>query len=219
MAVFRPLLGSLSGSIGDNVFSHNKGGPYLRRRAIPTNPNTTKQQSVRGQLSTLSSAWRGLSANQRAEWQMWAENNPSVGPLGDPVIWSGQQAYLSCNIAVLNSGGTRNDDCPVTGAPPSLLTATVVATAPDQVVITYTATPLAAGNKLVAWATLPGSVGRSPNFRQARKIGTSAAAAASPQTITTPYPGLAGQRMRLFIYTQSAAGLKSPPVVVDTTWV
>ncbi|MBA7658243.1 hypothetical protein ES703_66192 [subsurface metagenome] len=41
MAIIQPILGSLRGSIGDNTFSHNRGGDYVRRRVSPTNPNST----------------------------------------------------------------------------------------------------------------------------------------------------------------------------------
>ena len=205
-ALFQAIHGEMSGSIADNTWSHNKGGAYVRQRRIPTNPNSASQQAVRAVLSPLSSAWRALSSANQTGWDNWAAINPAINALGIAFNRSGHQAYVGLNANILAAGGSRIDTAPVAAAPPELITLTIAPTSPDQVVVTYTTTPLTAGTKLVVWGTLPGSAGRNPNINQARRLGFSAAAAASPQTITSPYPALTGMVSNFFAGIMGADG-------------
>lgn len=86
-----------SGSVGGVTYSHNRFGLYLRARRKPVNPNTTSQQAVRASLATASSAWRSLTAAQRAAWEVYAANTPMVNSLGLPVFMSGQQQFTATN--------------------------------------------------------------------------------------------------------------------------
>lgn len=215
MALIVPIHGQMSGSIGDNVYSHNKAGPYVRRRAIPVNPTTAKQTAARDNLATLASRWGNvLTANQRIAWASWAALNPYINRLGQPMLISGMAAYCSLNAAVLASAGTIVDDPPTGTGPAGLTTLSAVWTAPATVVVTYTTTPLPAGVKLDVWSTLPDTVGNDPNANQSRLLGYSAAAAASPQTITSPYAGVAGQTANLYIGVQDSAGRQTPRIKV-----
>jgi len=65
-----PLLSlGASGSIAKAlVFASWKGIPYARVHVIPTNPNTTKQQEVRGVFSTLAEMWKRMPLLAREPW-------------------------------------------------------------------------------------------------------------------------------------------------------
>lgn len=217
MAITNPAT-PISGSIGGETHSHNRGGPYVRRRGIPINPNSTKQQFARAVLSTLSGNWSGLTSAQRAAWKAFADANPVVNRLGQARQLSGQQAYVQLNARLIGAGTTASATPPSTTGPDMLLTATVVFTAPATIALTYTATPAPAGNRIVVWQTLPGTAGRDPNLNQARLVGYSAAAAASPQSFTTPYAGAVGQTCNVFAGVMDASGRITPllkvPVVL-----
>ena len=108
MAIIQPILGSLRGSIGDNTFSHNRGGDYVRRRVSPTNPSSTRQQTMRTFLSTLAALWSTtLTSAQRAQWNTWAENQTREGPLGNSINLTGINAYVMLNCHLLDAGDTR----------------------------------------------------------------------------------------------------------------
>ncbi len=69
-----PLIEAGSGSVAGLTFSRNKGGNYLRGRAIPTNPNSPLQQAVRSIMSQLTANWLNvLTAIQRVAWETYAE--------------------------------------------------------------------------------------------------------------------------------------------------
>lgn len=205
----------MSGSIANQVYSHNKGGSYIRNKGIPTNPNSTKQQAMRAILSTLSGAWSLLTATQQGQWANWAALNPITDKLGQSITLSGQQGFIQLNARVLQSGATVNNAPPAGTGPAQFTTVTGAWVSPFAVTITFTATPLAAGQKVVVFGTLPGSKGRNGNRNAARLLGYSAAAAASPAAITSPYPGIAAQASNLYVSIMDSAGRISPPQKVS----
>lgn len=104
------LLTQISGSFGGLTGSHNRGGMYFRARAIPTDPNTASQAAVRAAFGALVNRWiNSLTPIQRATWNIYAAQVPLTGPLGDPVIVSGQNMYLRGNTARSLSGRTIVD--------------------------------------------------------------------------------------------------------------
>ncbi len=200
MAIIQPILGSLRGSIGDNTFSHNRGGDYVRRRVSPTNPNSTRQQTMRTFLGLLSSLWSTtLTPAQRGEWNTWASQQNKEGPLGNSINWTGANGYISTNTHLLDAGDTRIDAPPVVVAPTGLLTLSADISAATTCDFTFTGTPAAANHKLVAFMSLPQSGAAQPNFKQCRIVGYSAAAQASPWAATLPFSVISGQTVVFFV--------------------
>lgn len=115
MALIKPLLGELSGSIGGNTFARNKGGQYVRQRAQVTNPNTAAQQAARTALAYLVGYWLStLTAAQRAAWEAYAENVQVTNRLGEKINISGQNMFVRCNaprqragLAIIEEGPTE----------------------------------------------------------------------------------------------------------------
>lgn len=59
-----------SGSIGDAiVFAKWKGRNYVRRHAIPANPKSVGQVSVRVMMKFLTQYWQSLSDADQADWE------------------------------------------------------------------------------------------------------------------------------------------------------
>lgn len=58
-----------SGSVGDAiVFAKWKGRNYVRRHAIPSNPKSVGQVSVRAMMKFLTQYWASLSAGEQTDW-------------------------------------------------------------------------------------------------------------------------------------------------------
>jgi len=113
MKIRSALLTAGSGSIGGATLSHNKGGMYLRARAVPTNPNTARQTAVRSALAALSIRWSTiLSAAQREAWNLYAANVPVTNLLGESINLSGQQMYIRSNVPALQAGLSSIDSGP-----------------------------------------------------------------------------------------------------------
>jgi len=212
MAIIQPILGSLRGSIGDNTFSHNRGGDYVRRRVSPTNPNSTRQQTMRTFLGTLAALWSStLTPAQRGEWNVWAGNQAKEGPLGNSINWTGINAFVALNCHLLDAGDARIDAPPIVVAPTGLLTLSADISAATTCDFTFTGTPVAANHKLVAFMSLPQSGAAEPNFAQCRIVGYSAAAQASPWAATIPFSVISGQTCVFFLaIMDDETGLFSP---------
>ena len=175
-----------SGSIAGTVFSHNKGGPYVRNRRTPTNPNTARQQTVRVIFAGLAADWSNiLTPAQRGTWDTYAEANTILNALGQAVKQTGLAWFLQCNARLIDAGLTRVVEAPTVPGPTALTTFTPTFTSTTAISVVY-AVVLAGGECLQLWLTGPHTEGASPNFRQARLIGYSAADPASPAAFTLP---------------------------------
>lgn len=211
-AIFIPILGVLRGKVGANIFSHNRGGDYIRRLVAPTNPNSTRQQTMRTFLGTLATLWSSvLTPAQREAWNTWADNQAKEGPLGNSINWTGLNGFISCNAHLLDSGDTRIDDPPIVVAPTGLLTLAIDISAATTGDVVFTGTPLAANHKLVTFMSLPQSGAAQPNLKQCRIVGYSAAAQASPWAMTLPFSVQSGQTVVFFTaIMDDETGLFSP---------
>lgn len=110
-----PLLSKASGSLAGNTFSHNKGGMYIRSRAMPTNPGTENQSAVRDSVRILMDNWSNvLTQAQRDAWDLYAFNTPVVNKLGQTVKRTGQNMYVRANTARMQAEFPAVNDAPVT---------------------------------------------------------------------------------------------------------
>lgn len=102
-----------SGSIGGSTYSRNRGGQYIRTRAIPTNPSTARQLAVRNNLAQLSDRWQNiLTQVQRDAWAVYASNTPVTNPLGEQILLSGLNMYIRGNAPRLQAAVALVDDGP-----------------------------------------------------------------------------------------------------------
>lgn len=101
------MMTQASGSVGGMTASRNRGGNYMRSRAIPTNPNTPQQAAVRSIMAQLSAAWLStLSIVNRQSWETYAANVPLINSLGDPITVSGLNMFIRANVPNLQAGGS-----------------------------------------------------------------------------------------------------------------
>jgi hypothetical protein len=174
-----------SGSTAGTTSSRNRFGQYRRTRATPVNPNSTKQGLVRGRMAANAAAWRALTSAQIAGWNTLGNSMTRTDSLGQTVTLSGFQAYCSVNNNNLAAGNAVVSAAPGLTTPPSIVTLAITLTA-AAFSLAYTATPLSAGSRLFAYASLQRSAGRSFESDY-RLIQVSAAAAASPADIYAAY--------------------------------
>lgn len=130
---------------------------------------------------------------------------------------NGFMAYCSVNNNNLDAGNSAVSDAPDISTPADLISATVTLTA-AAFSIAYTATPLAAGNRLFVFVSPQRSAGVKFNGDY-RLLSVSAAAAASPFVATALYTAKFGVPIvgnRIFISLQTyEAGFKGSPFNVS----
>lgn len=98
MALIKPLVGEMSGSIGGLTYARNKGGQYVRQRSQVTNPNSPAQQAARSAMAYLAGYWLStLTAAERTAWEDYAKNVSVTNRLGEKIYLSGQNMFIRSN--------------------------------------------------------------------------------------------------------------------------
>jgi len=65
---FNPIVESFQSAMGNLVYLDYEGEPFVRRKVIPSNPNTEAQRSVRDAFAMLSGDWKNLGRIIKAAW-------------------------------------------------------------------------------------------------------------------------------------------------------
>lgn len=113
------IIGPASGKIAGAIASHNRGGQYFKGLTIPTDPNTTRQQEFRNAASSAATAWAALSADQRQQWQAWADAHPRPNALGDKHSHSGWNEFCRWAIPRVYANVELGGGLTVSGGTPS----------------------------------------------------------------------------------------------------
>lgn len=206
-----------SGSYQGLTASKNRFGQYMRTRASPVQPRTPAQLNQRARMTTNAAAWRALTDAQRAGWLSLGLAISRTDSLGQTYTLNGFAAYCSVNNNKLDAGDAAVSDAPAIVTPADLITATITLTA-VAFSVAYTATPLAAGNRLFIWVSPQRSSGVKFNGDY-RLLTVTAAAAASPANILAAYTAkfgvpIVGNRIFLNLETY-AGGFKGSPFGVS----
>lgn len=101
----------VSGSTGNNTYSRNRYGSYRRRRSLPVNPNTARQNGARSAFRAAVAAWGSiLTQLQRDQWNNWAAATPWLNKAGQSVFLTGQAAFIrhSCSWQTAGNAITGN---------------------------------------------------------------------------------------------------------------
>lgn len=218
------LAGAISGALGNDVFSHNRHGAYVRRRVIPTKVTNAYTIEARNILAAAAQGWGLLSAEQQATWNTWAKSHPITDRLGQKQELFGAGAYTQINARILRSGDTYIE-APSAASAPSPLTALsgVASEATQAVTLTFAATPLAATERLWVQAALLVKPGVNYYKNLLKLVAVSPLAEASTLVITTEIAArfgnfLAGHRFVVMaaVY-ESTSGLLSSPMLAEFT--
>ena len=211
-----------SGSLAGVTYSHNRGGQYMRARAVPVNPNTLQQQAVRNYMAARSAAWGSvLTQAQRDSWEAYADQVLLADALGEPRKATGLNHYVRCNVPRMQAA--------MAGSPLQVGPATfdlgsytnpvlgVVDASDATASIAYTNTDawaIAVGGAMLVYA----SAGQSPAcayfkgpYRYAGKVLGAVVPPTSPYACPLPFAVQAGQRVFVKLsFIQVDGRLSSP---------
>ena len=203
------------------VYSHNRYGYYVRSRAVPTNPNTSRQQAVRLAIQTLAQRWSAqLSDAQRSAWNTYGDNVSVLDKIGNAINLSGFNWYVGNNALIDQLGGTYVDDGPViftraesdTTFNPSTSEATQLISVAFDTGLDWVGED---GAYMAIFMSIPQGEGRTyllPRFRFAGQIdGDSVTPPTSPQTISVPWAVTEDQKTLVQGRIVRADGRTSPP--------
>ena len=219
MALFTPgaIVSEVSGKIAATVYSRNKGGAVIRNRRTPINRRSVAQSTRRQGLSSFASAWRGLTAAQRAAWNAAGPSFPYQNKLGQTKQLSGISLYVQFNQNLALIGASSISSPPASFAFASFTTTLTAASTP-ALSLAFTPTPMPTDNNLAVYATANLSPGvAAPNKSAFRFISTIADADTSPADILTDYQAVfgdpvAGQKIFVEVRPVAATGQGGTPL-------
>ena len=71
-----PVVADIAGKVGDNIFSRNKYGPYVKAYASPTIPGSTYVTAARAAMTAANLAWSNLSDSEKLNYASFSTNYP-----------------------------------------------------------------------------------------------------------------------------------------------
>lgn len=213
------LATEMSGSIAGITASHNRGGQYFRARAVPVNPSSIYQQSIRGALSFLATNWfNTLTGTQRAAWDTYGKNVPTVDRLGESRLLTGLNWYIACNVSRYQAGlayvHTAPTDFTMAQLTQPVITSATAAT--ETFAFTFLNTDewaTAVGGALLLYTARPQNSScesyKGP-YRYAGKVAGAVSPPSSPGSIVAAFPFEVGQRIHTCFRAVNADGRISP---------
>lgn len=156
--------------IGGQVASKNKAGAYMKNKVTPANPQTTSQTDVRSNLTTVSRAWSGLTAEQRAAWNAYAAQYPYQDIFGDSKYLSGFNMFMKCNLNLLAADESQITAPPATHEVTEVIWGIDTCEAPSTLDVNSATATAPANTRCIFLATPCLSPGRVPSKSDYRQI-------------------------------------------------
>ena len=180
-----------SGKRGLYVSQGGRYGQISRALVIPSNPRTVAQTGVRGILSRVAAAWRGLQESQRAAWTAAASGVNSASRLGQSGPLTGLQLFNKINCTLAQFGQEQVVAPPARPQFPALAPQNLAITNTGGVVALKLTCPSDPGENTIVRASAPISQGRQ-TCSDFRILGTCPVPAAGSADITSLYTGRYG---------------------------
>ncbi len=175
-----------SGKRGLNVSQAGQFGQISRALAIPANPRTAAQMTVRDNLSRVAAKWRKLTEPQRVEWMEAATAVKSTSRLGQNGALSGFQLFAKINCTLAQFGQDQVDTPPLRPEFPALAPQNLVITNTGGVIALALACPTDPGDNTIVRGSKPLSAGIGV-CKDFRVLGTCPAPVMGSSDITNLY--------------------------------
>jgi hypothetical protein len=175
-----------SGKRGLYVSQGGRYGQISRILAIPSNPRSVRQTSVRAILSRVAAAWRGLQEAQRAAWTTAASGVSSVSRLGQSGPLTGQQLFNKINCTLVQFGQEQVAAPPARPQFPALAPQSLSITSTGGVVALKLACPTSPGENTIVRASKAVSQGYG-KYTDFRILGMCPAPVTGSADITSLY--------------------------------
>jgi hypothetical protein len=150
-----------SGKRGLNVSQAGANGQMSRALAIPANPRSPAQMSVRRILTGIAAKWRTLTEEQRLAWIAAGKEVKSTSRLGQSGPLNGFQLFAKINCALAEFGQEQVEAPPVRPLFPELVPQNLVIANAAGVITLKLTCPTDPGEFTIIRASKPLSQGRS----------------------------------------------------------
>jgi len=175
------------GKVGGHVASKNRSCAYLRTKVTPVNRNSDAQALVRNRFTTLSQAWRALTAGQIQAWNNAVADYATTNIFGDLRNPSGINLFQSLNNVLLSIGETMIFNPPLPAEVAQIEIASFAATSGTPTMILTLGGVIPANTTVKVYATTSLSAGKNFVKSEFRYIGKFDAAHAAALDIKADY--------------------------------
>ena len=159
--------------IGDQVFSKNHWGAFVRNRIDTPLRQNAYTAIARGNLTTFSQAWATLAESQRIAWNDLAATISRTDAISNVYTLTGQTLFIGLNCNLLNIGSASITDPPVYSLPTDLVNFTCFFnTIAGRFRLTFESNVDDANSKVLVFASNQISPGIFYANRQLRLIGS-----------------------------------------------
>lgn len=184
--LFGEIIVAGSGKLGGHVQSRNRGGPYVRTRVTPLNPNTPFQIAAKQTLAVFSETWRTLLQSQITAWNEAVDNFKKTDVFGEIRRPTGKNLFTRLNINLASIGIASISDPPApTTIPEPTITGVTIEEGTNTFEIAFTGGSGTVGFQI--WATESLSPGVSFSKPFFRLFTTEDGAVASPIDVDAAY--------------------------------
>lgn len=92
------IVNQIRGKVNGSVFNKSRNAFTLQKKQQQTKGSKGSQSEIRNVFSNVQRQWKTTTANQREDWQLAAQNNPSRDRFGNQTILSGYNQYIKANV-------------------------------------------------------------------------------------------------------------------------
>lgn len=103
-----PIIADIRGKSGDQIFSRNKYGPYVKAFAVPTGTPSEAMETARDRMAAVVAAWHGLTEVNRQRWYAQANALNSKAKRTPREVLTGYNLFTRCQMHRLTMGLAQN---------------------------------------------------------------------------------------------------------------
>lgn len=120
------IVNQVRGKLNGSVFNKSRNAFTMQRKQQQTKGSKGSQSEIRNVFSNVQRTWKTATTVQRADWQLAAQNNPSLDRFGNQTILSGYNQYIKANIVRWYALGIISTDVLPEAAPSLVITGFVL---------------------------------------------------------------------------------------------
>lgn len=107
MATITPssVVAEAKGKIGNQVYSRNAYGAYVKAHVVPTNPNTARQQDWRARMADAVTTWQNLPLSEKLWYQAQADQRNAHSRVGKWQKITAYNLFIRHYLLQTKSGG------------------------------------------------------------------------------------------------------------------
>lgn len=160
MAVITPssIISEIRGSIGDQTYSKNRSGAYVKQKLIQPASDTPAQQNIRAAVTQANSFWKALTPSVQKSFEVYALENARAKSISRKVRLAGYNEYVSrwLNMFVTGSFNSSFNPYPKLSA---LVNISSIVIGFQSITLNWTATETLNDHWLILQCTAPTSSG------------------------------------------------------------